>query len=335
MAGAKNDSVKNRHDLLNAKANSPEELLKVATELRFFLEDVQSQNETWGKLRIKLYKKHPKFLQKVQIAFVYYYIRYLKQKYFRNEDFLNTADNSKKSLSAIKEELKKDNYSYFSYLCTQSINAEENSPFKDTRDIGTFLPSTIQLKQNILGSQETVDIKNMSIDDFYRKLNSVKDVEEDFLDFAKNAIFSNDPEEKLLVILINLGDNLEKTGSVFQVDLTKETTNFVKIYTKLSNDIKKKKFKDIVEKYNGKTFDKETLTAFKQDLIDINKEVVAKKEEAEENVSLEDQLAMNMADYISGRISATDFQKKDQQIRKSVNMSTENDTLKSLKEVDN
>ena len=40
-----------------------------------------------------------------------------------------------------------------------------------------------------------------------------------------------------------------------------------------------------------------------------------KKEEA--TGSLQDQLALNMADYITGRISAEEFQKRDKQIRNS------------------
>lgn len=336
MPDTKKDSIKNRHDLLNAKANNPEELLKVATELRSFLENTQSQNESWGKLRLKLSKKYPSFLQKVQIAFVYYYIRYLKQKYFRNEDFINTADNAKKSLVALEEEIKKDNFKYFLYLCSQSPNAEENSPFKETKLVGNFIPATLQLKQNLLNTKGIIDVKSMSIEDFYKRLDDIKDDEEALLDFTKNALDSNDPEEQLLLILYNVAENLEKTGSIFQIDLTKDNTKLAKAYSMISNTSKKKNFANTIEKYNGKTFDEKTLRDFKDALIDIGRtEEEPKKEESEENISLEDKLALNMADYISGRISASEFQKKDQQIRKSVKDKNKEDVkLQNLNEID-
>lgn len=330
----KNDvnSVKERTSLLNATATGPNELAQVTDELRSFLINLNSQDELWNKLKNRLEKEKSSFIQKIQITFVYYYSRYLKKKYLRDLDKLNNKTEAKKTIKGISEELTKDNYKYFAYLLGQSETVEATSPFKGTKLAANFIAATIKLKSDSLGLEDTsTDINNMSIEDFYTDMSNIKDDKEKMIDTLKERLNSKDAEKNFIIDLIQIVRSLEKTNSVFKIDLKDTDTDLGKTFAEIDVSKRKEKIKSLVKDYTNKVFDKKVTDEFINKLCDIGKKEEKVKEEDNSrvaNTSLEDKLALNIADYITGRITASEFQKKDQEIRgnKEVNLQTLEET---------
>lgn len=325
------NSIKNRTSLLNAAATGATELKQVVEELKAFLKNLNSQNEMWNKLKNRLEKEEPVFIQKIQVAFVYYYVRYLKKAYFRDLDSLNNKNVAKKFIENIEKELTSDNYKYFSYLLGQSETTENNSPFQGTKLAANFIASTIKLKSDSLNLKDmSTDISNMGIEDFYTDIANIKDDNEKMLDIMKERLTSKEAEKNFIIDLIQIVRSLEKTNSVFKIDLKDTDTELGKTFTEIDVSKRKEKIKDLVREYNNKVFDKKVTDEFINKLCEIGKKEDIKKEDTNRvaNTSLEDKLALNIADYITGRITASEFQKKDQEIRKN----EENDNLQTLEE---
>lgn len=324
--------VKDRNNLLNATANNASEIEKVLTELQIFLKTINSQDSNWVKLRQRLNSEHPSFLQKIEIAYVYYYINYIKKAWFRDEDTLKNKDLFKASMNKLKSYLSDENSRYFDYLMDESNTAESNSPFKNTKLVATFLRDLIETKKNTIGlGNSEINVEQMSIEDFF---NAVKGIQgKKRRESIDQALDAKDPEFNVLGRLMDLIESLSAVEGIFNIDLSKNELPVVQHLANVPNESIRNKLKNLIEKYNNKIIDESTREDFYKDIAEALKDekLERSKEESEKeiNTSLEDKLALNIADYITGRISASEFQKRDQQIK------SKEGVQQSLNELDN
>lgn len=316
---SENDPIKNRNNLNNAQAHGVQEIKSVVDELLYFLKAIYSQNEPWMKLKHRLESEYPDFLSKIQIAYIYYYSRYLEQKLFRNEDLLKNPDLVIKNLNTLNNgELVSDEYSFFSYLLGQSTNTIANSPFEGTELAANLLAATIKAKSKLLKTDGLqASVQKMSIDDFYKAVGDLKEKPNNTLNFIKNSITTDSVNKVFLGMLILSFEDLVNRKGVFQVDLEDTTTKLGKTFAAIPDINERKKYRGVVEKYNGKTVTDEIRSDFLTDVYNLQKKEPEKKKEEATNsdTGIEDKLALNIANYITGRISASEFQERDQEIK--------------------
>ena len=265
------------------------------------------------------------FISKIQFAYVYYYARYIElslyganPKTFGAISSNNVEAEISNTLASIMED---DRYSLLDYIMCQNAANKDTYRFDSsvTKMAAHFPKSVFDLKKKSLPDQSySVDRETIA-----------------------KLIYSKDPVDAFIAEVVSYlmkTKNLLNLGMKFpKNDIEKENTE-LGIYYKRALEVDKinaEAIAAIVTK--GDLESEEGLNNVFRDLraaeIDYYKSKqnkskanekpqekeddkdTPKKEEA--TGSLQDQLALNMADYITGRISAEEFQKRDKQIRHS------------------
>lgn len=287
------------------------------------------------------------FISKIQFAYVYYYARYIElslyganPKTFGAISSNNVEAEISNTLASIMED---DRYRLLDYIMCQNAANKDTYRFDSsvTKMAAHFPKSVFDLKKKILNRSQA-DAENLTADNFFEKYKSLPDqsYSVDRETIAK-LIYSKDPVDAFIAEVVSYlmkTKNLLNLGMKFpKNDIEKENTE-LGIYYKRALEVDKinaEAIAAIVTK--GDLESEEGLNNVFRDLraaeIDYYKSKqnkgkaneksqekeddkdAPKKEEA--TGSLQDQLALNMADYITGRISAEEFQKRDKQIRNS------------------
>lgn len=326
------DFIKNSKNLLNATSNISSGLGGVLEVLYGFLMSISSTNLWFTELRKELNSYDPTFLQKIKIAYIYYYVTYMKVTYHFKEDYMKDSDKAKFEFGSqrIQQFLKDKKSQYFFYLLNDSKTAEEYSPFKDTELAGAFLEGILKIHADLFKSEESSkDIKSATIEDFFKDLNTLSKENDHSqrLQGLSKWLQNADPAIQTITLLSVQIDTSKSTNAIVHIDLKDNQSQIGEWF----QHIKDEKIKSLIfrfwEKYDGQKVTEDLFEKFNEDrsklLTDIEEKKKPKQAEnpKQEGVfiqsNIEDKLAMNMADYITGRISASEFQKRDQSIRNS------------------
>lgn len=287
------------------------------------------------------------FISKVQFAYVYYYARYIELSLYgaNPKSFGAISGNNVEAeiSSTLTSIMGDDRYKLLDYIMCQNAANKDTYRFDSsvTKMAAHFPKSVFDLKKKILNKSQE-DAEKLTADNFFEKYKSLPDQKYsvDRENIAK-LIDSKDPVDAFIAEVVSYlmkTKNLLNLGMKFpKSDIEKENTELGIYYKRAleADKINTEAIAAIVTK--GDLESEEGLDNVFRDLraaeIDYykskqNKDKTSekpqekkddkdtpKKEEAAG--SLQDQLALNMADYITGRISAEEFQKRDKLIRKN------------------
>lgn len=262
-----------------------------------------------------------RYIKKLQIAYIYYFAHYLNLEIFGHGKSKSYGDvKDAKELSGLLEEtLEKEEFKFFKFLLEENTT----SPFYcfdqgKAATAANFIPAIFDLKPSIVGKSD-VDSEKFLIDDLFTKFKTVRDLPEH--DKELKALVSEFKEKPLSSFIAEV---LREAGELLKFGTTLSVNEFkVKPLSLLLKAAKAKdeKFVDsVLDIVKANEADGEKLySALSEYYLNYQKEQKEKnKQKTEEaQASFEDQLAMNMADYITGRITALEFQRRDRQIREA------------------
>lgn len=325
-----------------------EAVQKVLEELSKFLNAVESQNEDWAKLKDRLMSEAPYFLPKIQLAFVYYFSKLIDIKYIGSDDDVKSETTLKGKLKELDSFINSDSelIKYYKYLFSGESSIEGIAVNTVAKN---FISDTLHVKHSLLGlSVNLQHSKNVTVEDFFKDIESIfeKDNEIQAFTNADVATQNSDPRIKLAghlaknvigkkALKVPLGDGLVDNSYLDTlVDNLKDVSeNLEKIKTELKNYLNEHS-KDIITDDNAQATLKE-LSAIIYPVKEEPKEDKAEKksddksEEVKEAINTEnltDALAINVANYLAGKITAAEFQQTDSQIRASEDQ-TLNETI--------
>lgn len=323
------DFIKNSKNLLNATSNVSTGLKEVLQVLYGFLMSISSTNPWFVELRKELDEQDPTFLQKIKITYIYYYVNYIKAQYHFKQDYMKDPEKAKQELGNLSTFLEGKESQYFLYLLDDSKSTEEYSPFKDTELASAFLKGIFKIHSEMFRNGDSKDIKNATMEDFFKDLGSLskeKNISTRTKGLAK-WIESSDPAIKTMALLGSEADLATYGHTAIHIDLKDIQTEVGDWF----NHIKDREVKSWIfsfwEKFDNQKMTDELHSVYTEESV----KLIGKIKEKEDNKksdepkhedtfvqpNIEDKLAMNMADYITGRISASEFQKRDQLIKSS------------------
>lgn len=91
------------------------ELQKVASALLGFLMYIQSADEKWSNLKLKLESKCPEFLTKVQLTYVYYFTRCLELAYVPDSNTVGSAKELENSIKLLYNNINNSSVDAYKY----------------------------------------------------------------------------------------------------------------------------------------------------------------------------------------------------------------------------
>ena len=315
------------------------ELQKTANVFYSFLKAIDSQEESWLKLKQRLDNEAPEFLIKVRIAFIYYYATVVSKAFIGTDDEIKNPKTFRANLLKLATFI--------------------NSPATNASDVfdKMFSGNTKGIAANEIASHFIVDVfethekkalkdvianfeanpDTMDPSDFFQEFSKVVQKHSDVSNkpdlirkTVKHEVDSNKIEIKLYMGLLRDLINSSLNGSAFTKNILEK-----KVYKKYLEDMKDANaaseivavidqitdsFPDLTdnESYKGAiqaftTNDKilAILSRARHKEEDANDAETSSNAEAVEK----DLLAMNMADYITKRITAQEFQRRDAEIR--------------------
>lgn len=347
--------------IANAAAVQHEQLLAVASMIRQFLVKVNSEDLFWRAEKKKYFNDRVGqiFLQKLAIAYVYYYAKGLEVKYFKNK--LAVTSEATNAVRKFFEDIRNTpDYKFFVSLLKDEGTFVPNGTFgKGCKTASTFIDGvrTSNIAQTILQSDST-RTDSLNLDDLMSNFSNiqVKDGRVDLSEF-KDLLFDADSQsdvEGVTRFYLNfyalVAYNYDNRSS-FTINLDNQESFFctaIKNLSIRSNGDKKiypidmgKVVKDSLERQGlvGHPLDMSTssavndvLSKLKASLAEVkekldsakqNKDKPKQQASVEDDKDLVNQLAMNMADYMTGKIDANTFQSRDFQIRHSNGQSME------------
>lgn len=286
------------------------------------------------------------FIAKVQFAYVYYYARYWELKLYgpSPKSFGNISADPNKTADKINKELSdaidSKYYQLLDYILYQNAASKETYRF----DAGTakmaahFPKSVFDLKKKIL-NRDKEDAESMTADTFFKDFKTTKGITySSVAEKLAKLMEGKDPIDAFISLLISKivsTKNLLKLGVKFpKSDFTKEGAD-LNVYYERAKEVDAIFANDLVKLFEDGDVNSEegleeifkTMRQHQQDYYtkknseakDKDKDQKDEKgsEKKEATGSLQDQLALNMADYITGRITADEFQKRDRLIRKN------------------
>ena len=320
---------KGMNDLNYVQSAKVEDLCKVASTFYGFLISLDSQEESWLKLKALLQAQAPYFIPKVECAFVYYMGICLQKAFVPDEDTIKSPkamkDNFMDLYSALKANA--DAFKYFKYLFT---GQRKGSAIGANEIAVNFIEDIFELHggeddRALIRISSSHNAGELSIEDFFKTLapELKTDSEETDENFKKVREMrkSQEPYIALVAILMQKIWDGPNTDSSFYVNLKGEG-EAAKLFKKLKTR-DQEKFEKFCSKYQDTFITRANRGQIWNDLFDMvspaKKQVDSKKEEAEAAVKdkMESLRALNMTNYISGRITAEEFQAKDAEIRAS------------------
>lgn len=303
--------------------------------------------------KAKQIQEHMRGIAKVQIAYVYYYARYvelcvfgakpdghgrlkdpeakLKREIFER-DGLATSDFTKMFIFLLEGNSGSNTYCFVQDHATMAAH---------------FFESMVDLKGKMFKNAETMDgSKALTLDDFFTGHEVIPNFEDssDTREFADSMLAKakEDPLGALLAQLIAESAKTKYIGAEMPKIDSDGKSILDKLYKlALEKEGEKSLAENLLAKYNeARKKDTETvqsaLMSFGKDLRANRKDREQKKDgdhKQEGPVKFEDELAMNMADYITGRIDAKEFARRDRQIRDRQPLGG-NPNMEQLDEVD-
>lgn len=349
--------------IANAAAVQHEQLLAVASMIRQFLVKVNSEDLFWRAEKKKYFNDRVGqiFLQKLAIAYVYYYAKGLEVKYFKNKLAVTSEATSavRKFFESIQDT---PDFKFFVSLLKDEGTFVPNGTFgKGCKTASTFIDGvrTSNVTQTILQNDVSIRTDSLNLDDL---MSNLKDVQVDkndrvnlskvkdflfdadkrdgvegivrlYLNFYALVAYNYDNRSSFTVNLENpdsffnkaiknLSNRSEGPEKVYPIDMGKVVENSLKRQGLVGHPLDmstSSAVNDILSKLKTSLAEvKEKLDSAKQ-----NKDKPNQQDSVEDDKDLVNQLAMNMADYMTGKIDANTFQSRDFQIRHSNGQSME------------
>lgn len=347
--------------IANAAAVQHEQLLAVANMIRQFLVKVNSEDLFWRTEKKKYFndKVGQIFLQKLAIAYVYYYTKGLEVKYFKNK--LAVTSEATNAVRKFFEDIRNTpDYKFFVSLLKDEGTFVPNGTFgKGCKTASTFIDGvrTSNIAQNILQSDSTrtdslnlddlmSNFSNIQVKDGRVDLSEIKDFlfdadsQEDvdgitrfYLNFYALVAYNYDnrssftinldnPESFFCTAIQNLSKRSGGDKKIYPIDMGKVVKDSLESQGLVGHPLDmstRGAVNDVLSKLKASLTEvKEKLNSAKQ-----NKDKPKQQASVEEDKDLVNQLAMNMADYMTGKIDANTFQSRDFQIRHSNGQSME------------
>lgn len=343
--------------IANAAAVQHEQLLAVASMIRQFLVKVNSEDLFWRAEKKKYFNDRVGqiFLQKLAIAYVYYYAKGLEVKYFKNKLAVTSEATSavRKFFEGIQDT---PDFKFFVSLLKDEGTFVPNGTFgKGCKTASTFIDGvrTSNVTQTILQNDVSIRTDSLSLDDLMSNFSNIQVDKNDRVNLSKFKDFLFDADKRdgvegIVRLYLNfyalVAYNYDNRSS-FTVNLENPDSFFNKAIENLSNrsgdkgkaypidmgkvvenSLKKQGLvghpldmstssavNDVLSKLKTSLAEvKEKLDSTKQ-----NKDKPNQQDSVEDDKDLVNQLAMNMADYMTGKIDANTFQSRDFQIRHS------------------
>lgn len=343
--------------IANAAAVQHEQLLAVASMIRQFLVKVNSEDLFWRAEKKKYFNDRVGqiFLQKLAIAYVYYYAKGLEVKYFKNKLAVTSeATNAvRKFFEGIQDT---SDFKFFVSLLKDEGTFVPNGTFgKGCKTASAFIDgvrtSNVVIK-NIFQNEDSTRTDSLNLDDLISNFSDIQVGKDDRVNLSKIKDFlfdadKSDRVENVVRVYLNfyalVAFNYDNRSS-FTVDLNNPDSYIKKMIDKLHKKGSDESIDrgDVIEKSLTKyglinrSLDMSTsssvndiLSKLKASLAEVKEEIKPKKDKQRQDQSVEDdkdlvnQLAMNMADYMTGKIDANTFQSRDFQIRHSNGQSME------------
>lgn len=343
--------------IANAAAVQHEQLLAVASMIRQFLVKVNSEDLFWRAEKKKYFNDRVGqiFLQKLAIAYVYYYAKGLEVKYFKNKLAVTSEATTavRKFFEGIQDT---PDFKFFVSLLKDEGTFVPNGTFgKGCKTASTFIDGvrTSNVTQTILQNDVSIRTDSLSLDDLMSNFSNIQVDKNDRVNLSKFKDFLFDADKRdgvegIVRLYLNfyalVAYNYDNRSS-FTVNLENPDSFFNKAIENLSNrsgdkgkaypidmgkvvenSLKKQGLvghpldmstssavNDVLSKLKTSLAEvKEKLDSTKQ-----NKDKPNQQDSVEDDKDLVNQLAMNMADYMTGKIDANTFQSRDFQIRHS------------------
>lgn len=322
------------NNLESAQATSIKELCDVTSELYSFLLKIDSQEDSWMKLKRVLEMQAPFFIPKVRMAFLYYYSTCLQKVFVPSEEIIKSPQTNLKNMQKLNSFIKdSDNrsYKYFKYLLTESLPGMETDEIASTfiDDMMTVHTSGENPLLNVGRNEGTPS--NLSLDDLLHDFSEKAGAGQSFqvrdLENRKKMLKAEkeegDPVGNILGILYTSLNNCMNTGSFlnFNLDIDNDLT---KAFNRIKDNGTRNRLREFLKSHsnlqilNGEDSDS-FLREFHEEVVkpDLqSKAQKAQKESMEKDrvASKENLRALAIADYITGRISAEEFRNRDFEI---------------------
>lgn len=343
--------------IANAAAVQHEQLLAVASMIRQFLVKVNSEDLFWRAEKKKYFNDRVGqiFLQKLAIAYVYYYAKGLEVKYFKNKLAVTSEATSavRKFFESIQDT---PDFKFFVSLLKDEGTFVPNGTFgKGCKTASTFIDGvrTSNVTQTILQNDASIRTDSLNLDDLMNNFSNIQVDKNDRVDLSKfkDFLFDADkrdgvegivrlylnfyalvaynydnrssftvnlenPDSFFNKALENLSNRSGDKGKAYPIDMGKVVENSLKKQGLVGHPLDmstSSAVNDVLSKLKTSLAEvKEKLDSTKQ-----NKDKPNQQDSVEDDKDLVNQLAMNMADYMTGKIDANTFQSRDFQIRHS------------------
>lgn len=302
------------------------------------------------------------FLQKLAITYVYYYAKGLEVKYFKNKLAVTSEATTavRKFFEGIQDT---PDFKFFVSLLKDEGTFVPNGTFgKGCKTASTFIDGvrTSNVMQTIFQNDDSTRTDSLNLDDLISNFSNIQVDKNDRVNLSKIKDFlfnADEPEgvEGIVRFYLNfyalVAYNYDNRSS-FTINLENPDSFFhraIKNLSKRSGDEDGKAYpidmgkvvEDSLKKQGlvGRTLDMSTssavndvLSKLKTSLAEVkeklnsvkqNKDKPNQDQSVEDDKDLVNQLAMNMADYMTGKIDANTFQSRDFQIRHSNGQSME------------
>ena len=330
----------------NAQGVQREQYKNTAIALGSLIRALYSETDAWPQVKEALLKYTDEstnepigkiFIQKLQLAFVWYYLMYLKKegKLDESKTYQNESK-AKAGFKPIKDAIEREDplYQLYADLLGGSIHQFPETPFNNgaIKEAHDFL---WDLYTRGGGKESANDV--LSDDDFELALKDVKVAEktDETIETLKKLRKKLNTEagksaglSVVLSMLLCLADSPDNKVFYYGKLGDKSAEQRSKVNNEYNAlDDEQRKIADMVFKQSPFENNEQVLNTVenREKIISLVKDVLKKvkdgsdKENVKESTegSFEDQLALNMANYITGRISSKEFLRIDRRIRDS------------------
>lgn len=343
--------------IANAAAVQHEQLLAVANMIRQFLVKVNSEDLFWRAEKKKYFNDRVGqiFLQKLAIAYVYYYTKGLEVKYFKNK--LTVTSEATPAVRRFFESIQDTlDFKFFVSLLKDEGTFVPNGTFgKGCKTASTFIDGvrTSNVTQTIFQNDVSIRTDSLSLDDLMSDFSNIRVGKDDRVNLSKVKDFLFDADKRdgvegivrlylnfYALVAYNYDNrssftvNLENPDSFFNKaikNLSRRSRDPEKVYPidmgkVVENSLKKQGLVGHPLDMSTSSAVNDVLSKLKTSLAEVkekfdsakqNKDKPNQQDSVEDDKDLVNQLAMNMADYMTGKIDANTFQSRDFQIRHS------------------
>lgn len=331
---AEKDQIKNAIKSLEAvSAATAPELSNVTKTFYSFLKLINTQDESWTKLRTRINREYPDFISKLQVAFVYYYAKLLEKCFLNTEEEIKSPKEFKSKIQEMKSFITSSNSNGSDLF--DRIFSGKTPGFEANELAKNFFESSFSLHKDLLKVNDfQLDPSNTSPLDYFK--GPAKELSEkekgDILKHISAVEKSEHPELRIYSMIVEYLFNTENLENTFVSTDLLNNNKFNDLLNSIKSREVKQFYRDFLSDLNATPITEDKRKEVLKQLADVSevispetkKEEKPKEEEAVEHLkngaSERELLAMNMADYITGRITATEFQQRDIKIKSGQEM---------------